>query len=215
MIINDYSEFDLSDNPIKLEGTVAVGKILSSSHCQSEWVHLSRCELATAGGSLPNTHLFHQHVHVSVESVRDVGQQLSQMPQCNTIRRLYLSGNSFTGDGIHVLAGFIHLCPCLTLLGTNVCSITSDDLIWLVDKLNDLKSSSPSFLNRIEIWDLRANKIDDGGVSAIIKNLHVSSMFTDRERFSIDVDYNPASKEIIAELLKDELERHTPVRKNQ
>ena len=207
--MDDFSELDLSDNPIKLEGTVAVGKILN--HCKLFVVNLSRCELMTAGGSLPNTHLLHQHVHVSVESVRDVGQQLSQMPQCNTITRLYLSGNSFTGDGIHVLAGFVHSCPCLTILGTNVCSITSDDLIWLVDKLNDLKSSSPSFLNRIEIWDLSFNKIDDGGVSAIIKNLHVSSLFTDREKFSIHFDYNPVSQEIV-ELLKDELERHTPVR---
>ena len=142
---------DLSGNPLELEGTIAVGRMLSSRHFGIYKVDLSRCDLTTAGGGLPS---------ISCEAV---GRQLCQMPQTSTIRWLYLDHNSFTGDGIHILAGFLHLCPGLHGLSTRGCGITSDDLIWLLGKL---KSSS-----ELEDWYLRDNEIDGRGVSALIDHL--------------------------------------------
>ena len=49
------SELNLKDNPLGLEGTVAIGRIFSSNLCQIEEVFLNRCQLTTAGLGLPST----------------------------------------------------------------------------------------------------------------------------------------------------------------
>ena len=162
-------EFDLSGNPLGLEGTIAVGRMLSSSHCYLN-VKLSRCDLTTAGGGLPSTD------SISCEAV---GRQLCQMPQTNIVSWLFLSQsnalsslelnhNSFTGDGIHILAGFMHLCPGLRRLSTRDCGITFDDLIWLLVKL---KSSSSGLCSELKVWHLEDNQIDGRGVSVLIDHL--------------------------------------------
>ena len=81
---------------------------------------------------------------------------------------LSLDHNSFTGDGIHILAGFMHLCPGLEHLNTCDCGITSDDLIWLLGKL---KSSSPGLCSNLDHWNLEDNQIDGRGVSALVDHL--------------------------------------------
>ena len=158
-----WGALDLRGNPLGLEGTIAVGRMLSSSHhsffCKPYYVDLSRCDLTTAGGDLPSAD--------SISYVA-VGRQLCQMPRTSTIETLILDHNSFTGDGIHILAGFIHLCPRLEYLSTSGCGITSDDLIWLLGKL---KSSSPGLCSKLEYWSLHDNQIDGRGVSALIDHL--------------------------------------------
>ena len=151
----------LSGNPLGLDGTIAVGRMLSSSHCKPPHVSLSRCDLTTAGGGLSSTD------SISCEAV---GRQLCQMPQTSTVRCLHLGRNSFTGDGIHVLAGFMHLCPGLEDLNTCDCGITSDDLIWLLGKVKS-SSRSPGLCSNLIHWDLRDNQIDGRGVSALIDDL--------------------------------------------
>ena len=178
------STFDLSGNPLGLEGAMAVGRMLSSSHCKLRCVELSRCDLTTAGGGLPSTD------SISCEAV---GRQLCQMPQTSTIRWLDLDRNSFTGDGIHILAGFMHLCPGLSSLSTSDCGITSDDLIWLLGKL---KSSSPGLCSKLEGWSLYYNQIDGRGVSALIDHLPLlPCLGCDRYNFNItlgSLSNNPA-----------------------
>ena len=156
---NDEGVLVLSGNPLELEGTIAIGRILSVSRCESLYVDLSRCDLTTAGGGLPSTD------SISCEAV---GRQLWQMPQTSTRVEINLNHNSFTGDGIHILAGFMHLCPGLWCLTTSGCGITSDDLIWLLGKL---KSSSPGLCSKIREWHLEDNQIDGRGVSALIDHL--------------------------------------------
>jgi hypothetical protein len=156
---NILNLLDLSGNPLGLEGTIAVGRMLSSSHCKLDYVRLSGCDLTTAGGGLPSTDSM---------SCEAVGQQLCQMPQTSTISQLNLDHNSLTGDGIHILASFMHLCPGLKYLFTRDCGITSDDLIWLLGKL---KSSSPDLCSKLEYWHLTGNQIDNSGVSALIDHL--------------------------------------------
>ena len=206
------SELDLSDNPLGLEGTLAVGRMLSSSRCQRWKVDLSSCELTTDGGGLPNTDSLNVGINISGETVRDVGQQLCQMPQNTTIKLLVLDGNSFTGEGIHILAGFMHLCPCLSILYSSDCGITSDDLLLLLDKLTQLKSSSPSLCSKLDSWYLDSNRIDDSGVYGLID--HLPSLFPRLGcgRYSnINLYGNPISHEVETKL-KEEMIRNMEVR---
>ena len=214
-IVLDYDrlmgKLDLSDNPLGLEGTVAIGRMLSSNHCQPGSVDLFSCELTIAGGGLPNTDSLNLGDNISGEAVRDVGQQLCQMPQNNTITILVLDGNSFTGEGIHILAGFMHLCPCLSYLYSRNCGITSDDLKQLFGKLSQLKSSLPSLCSRLELWWLNDNKIDDSGVIAFMDQLTPLFPRLGCVGFGIDLSNNPVSSEK-EKMLKEELRRRKEVR---
>ena len=194
-------ELDLSGNPLGLEGTIAVGRMLSSSHCELTFINLSRCDLTTAGGGLPSTD------SISCEAV---GRQLCQMPQSSTIILLSLDHNSFTGDGIHILAGFMHLCPRLLYLTTSDCGITSDDLIWLLGKL---QFSSPGLCSELKEWYLQDNQIDGRGVSALIDHLSLlPHLWCDNSISSFDISClsnNPVIHDNeVMERLEEELARH-------
>ena len=202
----------LDDNPLGLEGTVAIGRMLSSSHCQLRQVTLSRCQLTTAGGGLPNTNCPNLDYNVTSEVVRDVGQQLCQMPQNNTIKWLYLDGNSFTGEGIYVLAGFMYLCPCLDKLSSSHCRITSDDLEQILDKLAQIKVSSPSVCYKLMCWNLSNNEIDDSGVSVLLD--HLPLLFPNLDYTPIIGVFlydNPVSSEMMRRM-NEEMERRSKVR---
>ena len=212
IVLDDESELYLRDNPLGLEGTAAIGRMLGSNHCQLRIVYLSSCELTTAGGGLPNTDSLNLGDNISGEAVRDVGQQLCQLPQNNTITWLVLNGNSFTGEGIHILAGFMHLCTCLKHLLSRNCGITSDDLKQLFDKLSQLKSSSPSLCSKLETWYLDNNEIDDSGVSELMDLL--PSLFPRLGCGSLDgirLRNNPVSSEM-EKMLEEELRRRKEVR---
>ena len=169
---NKFCELSLSDNPLGLEGTTAVGKMLSSSHCQFVNVNLSKCKLTTAGSAFSTTDSVSLSYSISSESaIIDIGQQLCVMPHNRTMVFLDLSGNSFTGECIHILVGIMRHCVYLKRLLCTDCNITSDDLILLLDKISQLKSSSPDLCSQLFSWDLSNNKIDDRGALAPIDYL--------------------------------------------
>ena len=193
MVLNSL---DLSGNPLGLKGTIGIGRMLSSSHCELHRLSLSKCDLTTAGSC------------ADLKSCEAVGRQLCQMPQTSTIHHLYLGYNSFTGDGIHILAGFMHLCPGLERLSTRDCGITSDDLIWLLGKL---KSSSPDLCSELKQWYLRDNQIDGRGVSALIDHLPLlPRLWCDEFNSDIISLYNnPVTHNSeVMEKLEEELTRH-------
>ena len=195
-------KLDLSSNPLGLEGTLAIGTLMISHN-----VDLTRCKLTTDGGGLPNTDSLNVGINISGEIVRDVGQQLCQMPQNDVITRLVLSGNSFTGEGVHILAGFMHLCPCLEILITIDCGITSDDLLLLLNKLTQLKSSSPSICSQLCAWNVYDNKIEDNGVCALID--HIPSLFPClgcRPNSGVPISGNPVSTDVKSKL-EEELKK--------
>ena len=198
-ICGDDSTLDLSNNPLGLEAVTAVGRMLLSNHCRADFVDLTRCKLTTSGGSLPNTDFFNAIDSMSSEVLLDdslkVGQQLF----------LILDGNSFTGEGIHLLAGLMHLCSSLNNLSCRDCEITSDDLKLLLEKLTQLNSSSPSLYSKLEAWNLSDNAVDDEGVSYLIS--HLPSLFHGMKSNvfqGISVDRNQVSKEMETKL-KEEL----------
>ena len=160
----------LSYNGLGLEGALAVCRMLSNNHCQLDRLELTECELTTAGGSLPNNDSLNLDSNISSETVR---QQLCQMPQNNTITWLILEDNTFTGNDIHILAGFMCLCPALIVLLTSNCEITSDDLRQLFEILKSSVLCKPC--SKLQLWDLHDNKINDDGVSALIE--HLPSLF--------------------------------------
>ena len=175
---------DLTNNPLGLEGVTAVGRMLRSNHCQVWQVDLSTCKL-TSRGDLTNTNSL------------KVGQQLCLLPYNCTIKWLLLDGNSFTGEGIYILAGLMYLCNSLDHLSCSDCRITSDDLILLLDKLTQLKSSSPSLCSKLHTCDLDNNAIDDRGVSYLIS--HLLTLFPSMGSImfqGFSVDSNKVSKEM-------------------
>ena len=191
MICGEVSGFMIDDNPLGLQGTVAVGRILSSSNVHLEHLSMGTCQLTTIGGDVPN--VGSEGNNVTGESVIDVGQQLCQMTQNTTVVSLYLNGNRFTGEGIHILASLMHLCPCLRILFSGDCGITSRDLKWLLNRLTDLKSSSPSGYS-LHYWELGNNEIDDSGMSTLMD--HQPSLFPCLDPGDIRLGNNPVSGEL-------------------
>ena len=197
IVINGLG-LDLSDNPLGLEGTLAVSRMLCSNHCQAGKVCLSMCNLTTRDDSANN-------------DSKGVGQKLCQMPQSNNIDFLILDGNSCTGEGIHILAGLMHLLEGPTILSSQNCGITSDDLKQLVDILSKLQTSSPSFCNKLESWILNNNEFDDTGVFAI--KSHLASLFPclGCKYGRVELDNNPVSHEM-EKALQEELRRRKEVK---
>ena len=156
----DVKRFILNSNPLKLEGVVA---LLQSDVCRLVSLGLSGCELTTAGSkdSTIDSLTCSQPL-----TCTNVGQFIrSQLLRADLVQSLYLSNNSFSGDKIHILVGFLYLCPQLGVLRCKNCEITSDDLKELFFQVssNSLRLHLPKFL----IWYLGDNDIDDDGVPAL------------------------------------------------
>ena len=156
------SSFHLTNNPLGLEGVIPVIRIVSSGHFLIEDIDLSGCQLTTAGRSVTNSDLV---------NAMDIQQSIcSQQLQTNTAKLLLIDTNNFTGEGIHILAAFMYMCPSLNGLSCQSCGITSDDLKQLLVQLTELKLK----WSLLESWNLSDNDIDDDGVSALVQHL---SMF--------------------------------------
>ena len=206
-------EVYLSDNLLGLDGSLAVGRMLSSCHCKLSKIYLCGCKLTTESDLPPNNVSPSLGSNgcdsVSSKTNRDVEKQICEMSQSNTITLLVLDNNSFTGSGIHILVAFMYLCPNLKYLCTSSCEIKSNDLIQLFSTLSSQKSS---FLH-LERWKLGNNKIDNRGVSALI--YHLPSLFTRLGcgRFGgIILNNNPAVTNEMKKRLKRELRNHIEVR---
>ena len=202
-IVIQQGELKLEDNPLGIRGVIEVGKLLSSNHIHLKNLNLSRCQLTD-----PST--CDQDV-----CEEKFGLQLYQLPKNYTLGNLCLDGNRFTGDGIHILAGFMNLCPCLTQLSTEDCTISSSDFKLLLDKLVQLKSSSRTIFNKIcsnlRGWSLYGNRIDHVGVNALIKH-RPSSLFprlvaahrgSTTHVIFLNIGDNPVSSKMIEKLNKE------------
>ena len=161
-------KLSLDDNPLGLEGAAAIDRMLSYNFCGQLWVlSLCRCQL-----TIPSSRFLGTNHDSNIHNAA-VGEQLCQK---NTTEFLYLNGNSFTGEGVHILAKFMHLCPRLRVLRSSHCGITSGDLKQLLDQLTTFKTLSniPCCIE-LESWDLSNNQIDDSGAIALMD--HLPSLF--------------------------------------
>ena len=165
------NDIDLDDNPLGLESSIAIGRMLSSGCFDHNInVRLSRCHLTRSRNTSGTVSADSSDVGESLTAV-EVRQQLCQLPQSNVVTWLILDHNNFSGEGIHVLAGFLYLCPNLEDLDTSSCEITSNDLRQLLDHLHELKCSSPILCSKLKSWNLSNNEINNHGVSALIDSL--------------------------------------------
>ena len=89
----------LDNNPLGLEGVLAVGKFLSSVKLNGEEFNLywRRCQLTT------------NCLNHNKNECEMIEQQLHQLPQSNTRWNLYMDNNNFTGEGVCILVGLLHL----------------------------------------------------------------------------------------------------------
>lgn len=158
------SDFDtvglhLDHNPLGLQGTEAICKILESSHCHLKILSLASCQLTRVTTN-------------DCVRVHDLGKHLRQISPCYSITHLYLDGNSFEGSCIDILFGFMSLCPRLTILSSSQCELSSDDLKQLLLKLDEIEQVLPQSLFPLLLsWDLSDNIIGDSGVSAVLDHL--------------------------------------------
>ena len=149
----------LGKNPLGLQGTRAVGELLSNNFGQLQSLSLNGCQLTIPCGDVPS---------INLDSVIvNVGKQLCQLPQNNTVTSLGLGCNCFTGPRIYILAGLIYLCSCLKDLYTSECGITSNDLRQLFDQLSQFKAPA----NNLQSWHLEHNGIDDDGICTLMDYL--------------------------------------------
>ena len=170
IVLNLNGLLSLDDNPLGLEGVAALGRMLSNTFCQLWVLSLCRCQLTIPASRFLGTN---HDSDIDNAAVGIIGEQLLQK---NTTEFLYLNGNSFTGEGTHILANLLYLCPSLQYLHSSHCGITSNDLKQLLDQLTTFrKSSNIPCCIKLESWDLRNNQIDDGGAIALMD--HLSSLF--------------------------------------
>ena len=179
-----FSTFCLDSNPLGIEGVVAISKMLTTSFCHLRELFLSNCQLTTNIASQTSSSFLSIGSDTCV-AVKDVRQQLYQMFQNSTINKLVLSENDLSGEGIHVLSGFLYLCRCLVFLVIKHCQINSSDLKLLLKQLMELKLSCTD-LNMLIISD---NKLNDSGVSALLD--HLPSLFPSLKYLALDG--NPVS----------------------
>ena len=136
------------------------------------------------------------------------------MLQNSTIVKLCVDGNSSTGEGIHILAGFMQLCPHLQILRSSHCGITSDDFKSLLDLLTNFKDSSDT-LSQLLYWDLSNNCTNDN--SAIILLNHLPSLFPHLGYAGTGPGVNFSGNHIGSDILrriKEEMERRFTVIQN-
>jgi Ran GTPase-activating protein (RanGAP) involved in mRNA processing and transport len=190
-------DIDFSDNPLGLEGVLAIGRFISDS-CQLNRLVLSNCQL-TLSGDNPTSTLYG-------EKIRDTThQQFCQMAPNSTLTTVELQSNDFSEERIYILAGIMYLCPNLEHLNSYHCQINSNDFKLLLQQLIELKASSPKVCSKLVQWDLSDNKIDDddGGVSMLIIIDQLASLFS-HLGCHIKLYNNPISSAIILMRLREE-----------
>ena len=85
----------------------------------------------------------------------------------------------------------MHLCPLLSDLSCSNCGINSHDLENLFLRLQEIKS--PPLVNFVS-WQLEGNKIDDDGISILVK--YLPSIFPNLEGECVEVEHNLISKQM-------------------
>ena len=189
VVFTESACLTLTENSLGYEGLIVIRNLFSFD------IHLGQLDLSRC--QLTDPLIFDRDTCNQLL----IGQQLCQMPRNNTLTELNLNGNKFTGDGIHILAGLMHLCSSLEDLTNKDCAISSSDLSQLLDILLQLKLSS-DICCELRSWSLHSNKIDDEGVSAFIER-RSWSLFPNFDFNSLVLGDNPISDEMTETLYRE------------
>ena len=179
-----FYELKLDDNPLGPSGILEVGHMLSKSTCNLKHLSLTKCQLFSET--------------VTAESTE---KQLCSMSPGSFDGTLRLDYNNFSGAGIHVLRGIMHVCRNASSIVATHCGINSDDLLHLLDGIAESKSFGDC---RLRYWDLTNNAISDSGVAALIR--HLPSLFPELASAFLKLDGNDISK-AMRDTLSEELRK--------
>jgi Ran GTPase-activating protein (RanGAP) involved in mRNA processing and transport len=185
--IKHCCDINLSDNPLGLEGVLAIGRFISDSYQLNRLV-LCNCQLTLSEDNV----MYGKTIKV----------ELCQMSPNSTVTRVELQCNDFSEERVHILAGIIYLCPNLEHLNSDHCQINSNDFKLLLQQFIELKASSPEVCSKLVRWHLSDNKIDDDGVSMLID--HLASLFSHLGCY-IMLHNNPVSSPMLIRLREERL----------
>ena len=166
---------DLSNNPIGCDGLLAIFGMLKSETCPITELDLTNTDLATP-------------VNTEFQCPNMLNVNIGPVLDRSRLTMLYLNDNNFNGDRVLILAECVRVCQSLERLYCVRCSLTSSDVIHILDHL---KSSGNSCKNLRE-WGLRDNSIDDKGVKALIESVH--QLFPNLDK--LELNDNPVSGEV-------------------
>ena len=155
----------LDDNPLGLEGSRAIGKIMCGCNSSElSVISMSRCHLTDVEDAI-DAH----------STVIDIAQELFQAHQNDTIAEIYVDENDFAGECIHILAGFLFLCPKVQYIYSSNCDISSTEVERLVHILPSLQLG----WSKLKLWQLEHNMIDDNAVQYLAILIHKMSTCLD------------------------------------
>ena len=178
-------EIHLDESPLGMEAVLNIGQLLSNTYFLLSSLSMANCQLNENIGH--NTSITANHIY----------QHLLQMSQNSGLSQLELDCNNFTEDGLQILTGFMHLCPCLKFLSSRYCQLTSVDLNALLTKLSEER-----VYDKLLTWCLGNCNIDNNGVNDLIK--YVPLIFPNLN--DIHLDSNSASADVkskLKEILND------------
>ena len=141
---------NLSSNPLGYDGLLNVFRFLESETCPLTKLLLRDTDLTTP---------------VSIESHIQFPKAFTLGPVFR-LTELHLSKNNFSGDKVLILAEFMRMCKSLQFLICWRCSLTSVDIINLLDHLRNYGHH-----NWLLSWNLCENFIDDEGGTMLVKSL--------------------------------------------
>ena len=171
----------LTGNPIGYDGLLTIIRMLRSKACPLlVYLDLGNTNLTTSVNTMSN---YQDVLLPTTNSVFNLG-----LPFENRLTSLFLFENNFSKHKVFVLAECMQFCTLLTLLSCWSCSLSSSEIIILLDHLQSC-GGSPKLLWS---WELQYNTIDDDGVNAIIENLPV--LFPVLEK--VDLSNNPVRNKV-------------------
>ena len=177
----------LHKNPLAYNGLLAIFRMLRSETCLITELDLGNTDLTTpvsTESQCHNTQL------PKTSSVLNLGPTIDN----SRLKTLHLSHNNFSGDRVFILAECVRVCQSLEYLHCWNCSLTSSEVINILDHI---KSAGSSHKN-LSWWSLTDNTVDDEGVNAIIDS--VPSLFPSLE--NVRINDNPVSDEVNEKLQK-------------
>ena len=151
---------DLSENPIRYDGLLAVFRMLRSRIFPFlKILDLSQTDLTT-----PVTTVSH-YLNILLPNSANL---LNCGPSFESrLTKLDLSDNNFSGENVLILAECVRVCMSLKTLDCFGCSLTSSEVTALLDHLEHSGVRHKKLLR----WWLNDNSIDDEGVNTLINSI--------------------------------------------
>ena len=143
----------LNDNPLGYDGLLAIFRMLRSETCPITELSLGNTDLTITD----NTDNQCQSLNTSYV--------FGPVLEGSRLTMLYLHRNNFSGDRAIILAECVRVCQSLDGLYCWSCSVTSSEVILILDHLESTTHIS------LRWWDLSDNSIDDEGVNSLIERL--------------------------------------------